>query len=85
VILPQAGSCKHFHGQLKIDASEHLKRLLEEFLELHVVTNCIDACKEFKIKYHNGKLLKKFENHQLSTPKNSTFNLIVLQRKQSIS
>jgi hypothetical protein len=34
VILPQVGSCKNFHGQLIIDASEHLKRVTGRILRI---------------------------------------------------
>jgi hypothetical protein len=41
----------------KIDASEHLLKVLEGFLEL--VSNFIAESKKFKIKYHHSKLILK--------------------------
>jgi hypothetical protein len=56
---PQAGFCKHFQGQ--IAASDPLRGLREGFLEF--VSNFIEASKKFKIKYHNSKIFKNFDDH----------------------
>jgi hypothetical protein len=44
---PQSGSCTHFHGQNR-GFKNHLKRLLDGFLELPVAVNFKEASKNFK-------------------------------------
>ncbi len=42
--------------------TEIMRRLPDQSIELVIIF--IEASKKFKIKYHNKKLLKHFENHQ---------------------
>jgi hypothetical protein len=60
ISVPQAGSCKRFHGQNRRFMAPEVRG----FFELPVVSNFVVSSKKFKIKFNNRKLLQNFSNHQ---------------------